>query len=356
MRGFLGAVNTYQLMWPKRAHLLKPLSVKSGKKTFRWTPEMDQAFKIMKTILAADVLMAYPTHNLPFHIYTDASDYQMGAVIIQQKRPVAYWSRKLTETQQNYHTMEKELLSIVMVLEEFRSMLLGAELFIYTDHKNLTFANLNCCHVLCWRLYVEEYGPTILYHPGKKNVIANTFSRLPRRDVSPIPVGENAPVVLLDFTSKGLDISDDPDLLECFLNLPLPELADTNPVDFAWIHTQQNTGTELATKTAKYPDRYFNKLIDGRVIVCHALPNENRLTQWKIALTKEMVLPLIKWYHCILAHPGRKRSRMTIQARYYHPDIWKQVDNFHCEYCQCVKIPCKGMGLLPDRDLTNTPW
>ncbi len=100
---------------------------------------------------------------------------------------------------------------------------------------------------------MEEYGPTILYHPGKKNVIANTFLRLPCRDVLPIPVGENAPVVLLDFTSKGLD-SDDPDLLECFLNLPLPKLADTNPVDFAWIHTQQNTGTALATKAAKYSD------------------------------------------------------------------------------------------------------
>ena len=69
-----------------------------------------------------------------------------------------------------------------------------------------------------------------------------------------------------------------------------------------------------------------------------------------------MVLPLIKWYHCILAHPGRKWSRMTIQARYYHPDIRKQVDNFHCEYCQRVKIPRKGMGLLLECDLTNTPW
>ncbi len=71
---------------------------------------MDQAFKIIKTILAADVLKANPNHNLPFHIYTDASDYQMGAIIIQQKRPVEYWSRKLTETQQNYHTMENSSL------------------------------------------------------------------------------------------------------------------------------------------------------------------------------------------------------------------------------------------------------
>ncbi len=104
-------------------------------------------------------------------------------------------------------------------------MLLGAELFIYTDHKNLTFAILNCHFILHWWLYVEEYDPNILYHPDKKNVIANTFLRLPRHDVSSIPAGENAPVVLLDFTSKGLDISNDPDLLECFLNLPLPKLA-----------------------------------------------------------------------------------------------------------------------------------
>ncbi len=89
--------------------------------------------------------------------------------------------------------MEKEFLSIVMVLEEFNSMLLGAELFIYTHHKNLTFAKLNCCLVLSWQSYVDVYGPTILYHPGKKNVISNTFSWLPRRGLSPIPVGENAP-------------------------------------------------------------------------------------------------------------------------------------------------------------------
>ncbi len=143
--------------------------------------------------------------------------------------------------------MKKELLSIVMVLEDFCSMLLDAELFIYTDHKNLTFAILNCGHVLCWQSCVEEYGPTILYHHGKKNVIANTFSHLPRHEVLPIPVGENAPVVILNFTSKVLDIRNDPDLLKCFLNLPLPKVAETNPVDFSWIHTQQNTGTKFAT-------------------------------------------------------------------------------------------------------------
>ncbi len=152
----------------------------------------------------------------------------MGTIIVQLKHPVVYWYKKMTKTQQKYNNMEKELLSIVMVLEAFHSMLLGTELFDYTDHENLTFATLNCCPFLCWPSCVEEYGPTILYHPGKKNVIANTFSWLMQCKVLPTPVGENAPVVIFDFTSKGLNISNDPDLLGCFLNLPLPDVTEND--------------------------------------------------------------------------------------------------------------------------------
>ena len=81
-------------MWLKQAHILSPLSDESGKKTFHWTDEMEKTFKKMKAIISADALMAYPNHNKPFHIYTDVSEYQMGAFIIQNRKPVAYWCQK----------------------------------------------------------------------------------------------------------------------------------------------------------------------------------------------------------------------------------------------------------------------
>ncbi len=106
--------------------------------------------------------MAYPKHKIPFHRYTDSSEYQIDAVIINQIWPVAYWSKKLTETGQNYHTIKNDLYSIVMVLKYFCSMLFGIELFIYTDHtnyKNFTFANLNFSSIFHWHCLWKSIVP-----------------------------------------------------------------------------------------------------------------------------------------------------------------------------------------------------
>ena len=68
---------------------------------------MQKAVDKMRLLMAANALAAYPNHNIRFDVYTDASDFQLGACIIQEGRPVAYFLQRLTKSQQTYTTMEK---------------------------------------------------------------------------------------------------------------------------------------------------------------------------------------------------------------------------------------------------------
>jgi len=315
LRGFVGAINYYRDMWPHRSHIMAPLTSqcgtqKKGKKKidkFIWTNEMQDAFVKTKALIAVDTMSAYPDHNKKYDIYTDASDYQLGAVLMQSGRPVAYYSKKLNSAQKNYTTMEKELLSIVMTLKEFRSMLLGAEINVHTDHKNLTFDNLQTQRVLRWRCYVEEYSPTISYIKGPLNVIADTFSRMGIRE-DPSTTGSTVGKSANNGHSSTIkyenfhSILDDPELAECFMALPdeecylnLPNTsAVDSPLDMQTISEKQKDDTELLARKNKHKDFYFEKKLGDHSIICYYKDKGNRKSNWRIALPKSVIKSTVK--------------------------------------------------------------
>jgi hypothetical protein len=232
-RSFVGLVTFYRDMYPRRSHILDPLTKLNSKSVkFVWGPEQQKAFETIKSLVAQDVLLRYPDVTKPFDVYTDASDMQLGAVIKQEGKPVAYYSRKLTSTQKRYTTNEKGLLSIVETLREFRTFLLGTTVRVYTDHKNLTFNTLNTDRVLRWRLAIEEFNPTLTHISGKDNIEADALSRLPMVD-RPDPV---------------LAETDPQKHLEAFLFHPVLPNADeiTFPLDFALLATHQEKDADLA--------------------------------------------------------------------------------------------------------------
>ena len=139
------------------------------KKKWHWDSVHQEVFDQIKQTLAKTALLAYPDYSSLFEIYTDASNRQLGAVIMQFGVPLAFFSRKLSECQRKYSVTKLELLSIVECLKQFKSMLWGQRIKVFTDHKNLTQDALGMTgdRVYRWRLLLEDYGPDIVYLPGQ---------------------------------------------------------------------------------------------------------------------------------------------------------------------------------------------
>jgi hypothetical protein len=139
-------------MWQKQRNILAPLTDllgecqetkttkknKTKKRPWRWESVHQQAFDNVKANIAKEVVLAYPVFTKPFEKFTDASTMQLGSVISQGNRPIVFFSRKLSVTQTKYSVTKIELLAIVETLKEFRGMLWGQTIKVYTDHKNLT--------------------------------------------------------------------------------------------------------------------------------------------------------------------------------------------------------------------------
>jgi len=362
LRSFLGAVNFYRDMYPKRSHILAPLTKLSGTKgTIPWSPECQSAFDQMKALLAKEAFLAYPDHNKPFHIYVDASDLQLGAAIFQDNKPVAYYSRKLNAAQRNYTVGEKELLSIVETLKEFRTTLYGCQnIHVYTDHKNNTFANLQTQRVLRWRLFLEDYGVQLHYIKGETNHIADALSRLPfdeRQTTPDTPQADDSKVTskfeqLQNYHSMAID---EPNLLDCFVNLPASE-GIPFVLDYNTIREAQDVDARLQADREAKPQCYPRHLLaPGLQLLCYiGRPND----EWKIYLPSSLLDDAIKWYHLALGHIGRNRLYDTIKQHFYHPDLRNRIDHLveRCPECQKQKNPGRGYGEQAPRDATIHPW
>eukprot|EP00804_Cyclotella_cryptica_P011423 CCRYP_016384-RA/>CCRYP_016384-RA protein AED:0.34 eAED:0.34 QI:0/0/0/1/0/0/2/0/232 len=165
LRRFLGMVQYYRDIWARRSEILAPLTHmvanKTKKKPWHWDNIHQQAFDTVKATITRDVTLAYPDYSQGFEIYTDSSKFQLGTVITQNNRPLAFFSRKLSPTQQKYSMTEQELLAIVETLKEFKGMLWGQQLTVYTDHKNLMHdaLGLTSDRVYRWRLLLENTAP-----------------------------------------------------------------------------------------------------------------------------------------------------------------------------------------------------
>jgi hypothetical protein len=159
----------------------KSTKAKGNKKVpWNWDKVNQRAFNHVKATIAKEVVLAYPDYYKVFKIYTDASSKQLRAVITQDNRPITFFSRKLSDTQRKYSVTKIELLAIVKTLKEFKGMLWGQHIKVFTDHANLMRDALGSTsdRVYQWRLLLEEYGPKIINIKSIHNTMADAVLQL----------------------------------------------------------------------------------------------------------------------------------------------------------------------------------
>jgi len=328
LRSFMGLVNYYRDMWLRRSHVLAPLAKLTSKtEPFKWGPAQAKAFAMCKRIISKEVILAYPDFSKPFVIHTDASHYQLGGVISQDGKPFAFYSRKLNDAQTRYTTTERELLSIVETLKAYRNILLGHEIIVHTDHKNLVYKTFNTERVMRWRLIIEEFGPDLRYIKGEHNIVADVLSRYNLRE-----------------TEFSLDAFafDEQDFPEGY------------PLSFKQIAYEQKRDPNLQAKLTEKDSKYETKKIKHSSFEYDIIVNG----EGKIVLPPSLRKPAAEWYHLFLCHPGETRLELTLRQHYDWRGLRADVVRT-CRACPTCKVRKKRdskLGKLPAKVAEHIPW
>ena len=243
-----------------------------------------------------------------------------------------------------------------MVLLEYRTMLLGAEINIYTDHRNLTFNNFNTQRVLRWRCFVEDYSPKLYYLEGKNDVLADALSRLPRFDHPTAAEGKSVDSVAPPEPLDAYHAIDEWKLYDCLRDLPEMDSyfqtydsllnlshSDDNPLSTVWLQETQQGEPSLLAKAEDADSNFYWRDFEGTKLVCHTADGRDAETDWRICLSDEALGPAIHWFHQLLAHPGKQRLLQAMD-RYYHCDLRKKIDTYRWRCLPPIQARWQGRG------------
>jgi hypothetical protein len=139
LRGFLGICTYYKKFVKGFSQLCAPLTDLTKKGAFKWSEEAQFTFDKMKKVMSTCPVLALQDFNQPFTLECDASEEGIGAVLMQNRHPLAYESRKLRGSKLLYNIYDKEMLAIMHALAKFRQYLVGARFVVKSDHNSLKY-------------------------------------------------------------------------------------------------------------------------------------------------------------------------------------------------------------------------
>jgi len=197
IKSFVGLAGYFRRHIKNYGELIRPLEKltegyqkKYKSKKINWSEDQIQAFKNVQDAIVKCQILYYRDTSAPLRLYTDASDYGIGGYLCQvvngDEQPIAFLSKTLSKAEKRWSVYEKEAFAIFYSLRKREHFLQDSKFTLFTDHKNLTYLNKDPSpKVQRWRIAVQEYNFDVAYIEGKKNIIADGFSRLCPKELEP---------------------------------------------------------------------------------------------------------------------------------------------------------------------------
>lgn len=372
VQSFLGFCNFYRRFIYGYSRIAKPLNRLTKKETpFCWTPECEESFQQLKQNLATAPVLRHYRPELLTQLETDASDNVVAAILSQLSpedglwHPVGYLSRTMTPAEQNYEIHDKELLAIIVALNEWRAELEGLQrndrFFIFSDHQALqyfmTTKRLNARQAR-WAEFLSRFHFVIKYRTGKTNVCADALTRRGQDTETP---KDHRNQILLHHQHLETQVleeltqaqaQDKPSSREGY-ETPGAELkvmdSQLHLIDRIcqanrrWDQEQQQEREELESPWTKEGGLLLHQ---QRLYV----PNQDDL---RVRLLDEIHQQLST------AHPGKTKTKQLLKERYYWEgwsrDVERYVDN--CMTCKRTNARRdRPPGLLKSLPAPDRPW
>ncbi|KAG7536840.1 Ferric reductase NAD binding domain [Arabidopsis suecica] len=316
VRSFHGLAGFYRRFVRDFSTIAAPLTEVIKKDVgFQWEQAQEDAFQLLKHKLTHAPLLVLPDFMKTFEIECDASGVGIGAVLMQEKKPIAFFSEKLGGATLNYPTYDKEFYALVRALQTWQHYLWPKEFVIHTDHQSLRHLKsqqkLNKRHAR-WMEFVETFPYVIQYKQGKENVVADALSR------------RYTLISTLDAKILGFEMikgayATDPDFQEVFLT---------------------------CEKFAK--GKYFRS--DGFLFY------ENRLCIPNSSL-RDL---LVREAHGggLMGHFGVAKTLSIVQDHFFWPHMKRDVERIcsRCTTCKLAKSKSQGQGMYTPLPIPSAPW